>query len=69
MNNSNPSEKSNSKSIGDGKASGNRSPVTIIGLGPMGKTMAGVFLDRGHEVTVWNRTASKVTFTLLQWRE
>lgn len=59
MNNRNPSEKSNSKSVGDGKASGNRSPVTIIGLGPMGKTMAGVFLDRGHEVTVWNRTASK----------
>ncbi|MDT9682516.1 NAD(P)-binding domain-containing protein [Streptomyces sp. TRM76323] len=34
-------------------------PVTVIGLGPMGRTMAGVFLDRGHAVTVWNRTPSR----------
>ncbi|WP_275983437.1 NAD(P)-dependent oxidoreductase [Paenibacillus hamazuiensis] len=40
-------------------AAHHRSPVTIIGLGPMGQTMAAVFLDRGFEVTVWNRTASK----------
>lgn len=35
------------------------SDVTVIGLGPMGATMAGTFLAAGHEVTVWNRTASK----------
>ncbi|MFD3699645.1 NAD(P)-dependent oxidoreductase [Streptomyces sp. NPDC058646] len=34
-------------------------PVTVIGLGPMGQAMAGAFLDRGYEVTLWNRTASR----------
>ncbi|GGQ13767.1 NAD(P)-dependent oxidoreductase [Streptomyces roseolilacinus] len=34
-------------------------PVTVIGLGPMGRAMAGAFLDRGHPVTVWNRTPSR----------
>lgn len=33
--------------------------VTVIGLGPMGQAMAGVLLDHGHEVIVWNRTKSK----------
>ncbi|MEU3714371.1 NAD(P)-dependent oxidoreductase [Streptomyces catenulae] len=33
--------------------------VTVIGLGPMGQAMVGAFIDNGHEVTVWNRTASK----------
>ncbi|MEU4573774.1 NAD(P)-dependent oxidoreductase [Nonomuraea sp. ATR24] len=35
------------------------SEVTMIGLGPMGATMAETFLAAGHDVTVWNRTASK----------
>jgi 3-hydroxyisobutyrate dehydrogenase-like beta-hydroxyacid dehydrogenase len=34
-------------------------PVTVIGLGPMGAAMAGMFLAKGHPTTVWNRTASK----------
>lgn len=34
-------------------------PVTVIGLGPMGHAMASTFLDNGHQVTVWNRTASR----------
>ncbi|MFC9947010.1 NAD(P)-dependent oxidoreductase [Streptomyces pratensis] len=33
--------------------------VTVIGLGPMGQAMVGAFLDRGYDVTVWNRTASR----------
>ncbi|MCP2166073.1 NAD(P)-dependent oxidoreductase [Goodfellowiella coeruleoviolacea] len=33
--------------------------VTVIGLGPMGQAMVAAFLDQGHPVTVWNRTASK----------
>lgn len=33
--------------------------VTVIGLGPMGQAMAGAFLERGYEVTVWNRTPSR----------
>ncbi|WP_026930446.1 NAD(P)-dependent oxidoreductase [Glycomyces tenuis] len=33
--------------------------VTVIGLGPMGRSMVKAFLDAGIEVTVWNRTASK----------
>ncbi|MFI6520389.1 NAD(P)-dependent oxidoreductase [Spirillospora sp. NPDC050679] len=33
--------------------------VTVIGLGPMGQAMVGALLDKGHPVTVWNRTASR----------
>ncbi|MEJ8646438.1 NAD(P)-binding domain-containing protein [Streptomyces sp. MS1.HAVA.3] len=33
--------------------------VTVIGLGPMGQAMVHALLDQGHEVTVWNRTASR----------
>lgn len=34
-------------------------PVTVIGLGPMGQAMARSFLDRGHPTTVFNRTPSR----------
>ncbi|MFC4014061.1 NAD(P)-dependent oxidoreductase [Nonomuraea purpurea] len=33
--------------------------VTVIGLGPMGQAMAGAYLDKGYDVTVWNRTPDK----------
>ncbi|ASZ14115.1 NAD(P)-binding domain-containing protein [Chitinophaga pendula] len=33
--------------------------VTLIGLGPMGQTMAQLFLDKGLRVTLWNRTPSR----------
>ncbi|MEU6233306.1 NAD(P)-binding domain-containing protein [Kitasatospora sp. NPDC047058] len=36
-----------------------KAPVTVIGLGPMGRAMAGAYLDAGHAVTVWNRTAGR----------
>ncbi|MGF7031147.1 3-hydroxyisobutyrate dehydrogenase-like beta-hydroxyacid dehydrogenase [Paenibacillus mucilaginosus] len=36
-----------------------RPPVTVVGLGPMGRALAGAFLRSGHPVTVWNRTAGK----------
>ncbi|MDJ0466977.1 NAD(P)-binding domain-containing protein [Streptomyces sp. H27-C3] len=36
-----------------------KQPVTVIGLGLMGQAMVDAFLDKGHEVTVWNRTASR----------
>ncbi|WP_394825730.1 NAD(P)-dependent oxidoreductase [Pendulispora albinea] len=36
-------------------------PVTVIGLGPMGQAMVHAFLDKGHPTTVWNRTASRAT--------
>ncbi|MFC4063093.1 NAD(P)-dependent oxidoreductase [Planomonospora corallina] len=36
-----------------------RPPVTVIGLGDMGRALAGAFLDRGHPTAVWNRTASR----------
>ncbi len=36
-----------------------RAPVTVIGLGAMGRALAGAFLDTGHPTTVWNRTAGK----------
>jgi len=34
-------------------------PVTVIGLGAMGQTLAATLLDNGHTVTVWNRTPGK----------
>jgi len=36
-----------------------KSPVGFIGLGLMGRPMAANLLNAGHEVTVWNRTASR----------
>ncbi|WP_338058220.1 NAD(P)-dependent oxidoreductase [Streptomyces avicenniae] len=33
--------------------------VSVIGLGPMGRAMAGAFLDKGYRVTVWNRTPGR----------
>ncbi|MFD9408942.1 NAD(P)-dependent oxidoreductase [Streptomyces sp. NPDC059989] len=33
--------------------------VTVIGLGPMGQAMVEAFLAQGHQVTLWNRTASR----------
>lgn len=36
-----------------------RARVSVIGLGPMGRAMAGVLLAAGHPVTVWNRTAAR----------
>ncbi|MFD4025313.1 NAD(P)-dependent oxidoreductase [Streptomyces sp. NPDC058576] len=35
------------------------SPVTVIGLGPMGLALAGTLLKNGHPTTVWNRTPDK----------
>ncbi|MXQ54035.1 NAD(P)-dependent oxidoreductase [Shimazuella alba] len=34
-------------------------PVTVLGLGPMGQSLAEAFLKYGHPTTVWNRTAEK----------
>ncbi|WP_290049501.1 NAD(P)-dependent oxidoreductase [Nocardia nova] len=36
-----------------------RSSVTVIGLGPMGRAIVRVLLAAGTEVTVWNRSADK----------
>lgn len=35
--------------------------IAFLGLGSMGQPMAGRLLDAGHEVVVWNRTASRAT--------
>lgn len=35
------------------------SNVSVLGLGAMGTALADAFVDRGHAVTVWNRTAVK----------
>ncbi|MFI6286027.1 NAD(P)-dependent oxidoreductase [Streptomyces sp. NPDC051018] len=37
----------------------NRTPVTVIGMGSMGRALAGAFIDAGHPTTVWNRTPGK----------
>ncbi|MFJ3713729.1 NAD(P)-dependent oxidoreductase [Streptomyces sp. NPDC090053] len=34
-------------------------PVTVLGLGPMGRALASAFLKARHPVTVWNRTPGK----------
>ncbi|WP_329120633.1 NAD(P)-dependent oxidoreductase [Streptomyces sp. NBC_01465] len=36
-----------------------QSAVTVIGLGPMGRALAGAFLDAGVRTTVWNRTPGR----------
>ena len=35
------------------------SAVTVIGLGSMGAAQAHALLDRGHKVTVWNRSSAR----------
>ncbi|MWA11802.1 NAD(P)-dependent oxidoreductase [Streptomyces sp. BA2] len=35
------------------------SPVTLLGLGPMGIALAEALLAQGHPLTVWNRTPEK----------
>lgn len=35
------------------------SAVTVLGLGPMGRALAGAFLAAGLRVTVWNRTPGR----------
>ncbi|WP_157555377.1 NAD(P)-dependent oxidoreductase [Nocardia crassostreae] len=34
-------------------------PVTVLGLGSMGRALAEAFLAAGHPTTVWNRTPAK----------
>ncbi|TDD23380.1 NAD(P)-dependent oxidoreductase [Nonomuraea diastatica] len=36
-----------------------REPVTVIGLGNLGRALAGTFLSNGHPTTVWNRSTTK----------
>ncbi len=36
-----------------------KSAVTVLGLGPMGRALAGAFLDAGLRVTLWNRTPGR----------
>ncbi|WP_061294891.1 NAD(P)-dependent oxidoreductase [Herbidospora cretacea] len=34
-------------------------PVTVLGLGPMGSALASAFAAKGHPTTVWNRTPGR----------
>ncbi|KEQ24905.1 NAD(P)-dependent oxidoreductase [Paenibacillus tyrfis] len=43
-----------------------RTPVTVLGLGPMGQALAGAFLKAGHPTTVWNRTPAKADALIAQ---
>jgi 3-hydroxyisobutyrate dehydrogenase-like beta-hydroxyacid dehydrogenase len=36
-----------------------KAEVSVIGLGAMGSTLAGLLLRNGHRVAVWNRTSAK----------
>ena len=40
--------------------------ISILGLGAMGQALAARFLQRGHEVTVWNRTPGKAVALIAQ---
>ena len=40
--------------------SDNNTPVTVLGLGPMGRALAAAFVAAGHPTTVWNRTPRAV---------
>ena len=33
--------------------------ISVLGMGRMGRALAGRLLDGGHEVTIWNRTAGR----------
>jgi NAD binding domain of 6-phosphogluconate dehydrogenase len=48
----------------------NASPLKIgfLGLGTIGSAIVGNLLKTGHEVTVWNRTMSKVLFKVILTR-
>jgi 3-hydroxyisobutyrate dehydrogenase-like beta-hydroxyacid dehydrogenase len=35
-------------------------PLGFIGLGIMGRSMAANLLKAGHDLTIWNRTASRM---------
>jgi 3-hydroxyisobutyrate dehydrogenase-like beta-hydroxyacid dehydrogenase len=39
--------------------SGQRTAVTVLGLGLMGAALAGTFVSHGHPTTVWNRSTGK----------
>ncbi|MFE4588272.1 NAD(P)-dependent oxidoreductase [Streptomyces laurentii] len=40
-------------------ADGRESAVTVLGLGPMGRALAGAFVAAGVRTTVWNRTPGR----------
>ncbi|MEV2254754.1 NAD(P)-binding domain-containing protein [Streptomyces sp. NPDC050147] len=40
-------------------SAGNKTPVTVIGLGNMGAALAATLLEHGHPTTVWNRSPAK----------
>lgn len=72
MKKNNQSEKKNISQVSDTDVSvmenPHRSPVTVIGLGPMGQALAGAFLMNGHPTTLWNRTAEKADYLISQGR-
>ncbi|WP_280263110.1 NAD(P)-dependent oxidoreductase [Nocardia wallacei] len=39
----------------------NQTPVTVLGLGAMGRALAAALLKGGHPTTVWNRTPGRDT--------
>jgi 3-hydroxyisobutyrate dehydrogenase-like beta-hydroxyacid dehydrogenase len=43
-----------------------RSAVTVLGLGSMGTALARALLERGHRLTVWNRSADRASSLLAQ---
>ncbi len=42
--------------------------VTVVGLGPMGRALAGAFLAAGVRTTVWNRTPGRDTELVAEGR-
>ena len=46
-------------SAGGAEEATERAAVTVLGLGSMGRALAGAFLAAGHPTTVWNRTAGR----------
>ncbi|GAA3729769.1 3-hydroxyisobutyrate dehydrogenase-like beta-hydroxyacid dehydrogenase [Spinactinospora alkalitolerans] len=62
MHGRNPGRVGGSAGIGteeNAAAGGDRSAVTVIGLGAMGAALANAFLDSGRPTTVWNRSPEK----------
>lgn len=60
-----PEQRARGFKLADGRgdavvlAQADRTPVTVLGMGPMGRALAGAFIDSGHPTTVWNRSAAR----------
>ncbi|MCC3377382.1 NAD(P)-dependent oxidoreductase [Cohnella sp. REN36] len=54
-----PTQSQEADAGGSGRSEAPPAPVTVVGLGKMGKALTSALLKQGHPVTVWNRSAGR----------